>query len=130
MGNIHKDKRKCRGFPEMYRMFEMNDECDRQRFCRMQQCVNVIRSYGQRYGCYFAPEFVLHCRRHGDPFQNLHSAHLPFPSGCSFNAYLYQREMLYRHTEGSDDDETFVINLSSELDYDEDAPEINLNSSE
>lgn len=125
MGNIWKSRSKCRGFPEMFRMFPMNDESDRQRFRRMQQCMNVIRCYGQRYGCYFAPEFVVHSRRHGDPFQNVHSSHLPFPSGGTFNAYLYAREMMYRQQEEESD---FVIDLSSELDYDQGAPEISLSS--
>jgi len=115
MGNIWKDKRKCKGFPEMYRAFEMHDQTYKTHWLLMARCMHTIACYGQRYGRYFSPEFVVHCRRYGDPFQNVRSANMLFPSGCTFNEYLYGREVLSGQ---------IVIDLDSDLD--ENAPPISL----
>jgi len=103
----------------MYRIFEMHDETYRVQWLRMSNCMHTISCYGQRYGRYFGPQFVLHCRRYGDPFQSARSSDMLFPSGLTFNEYLYERE---QRANGA----AIVIDLDSDLDYDENAPSINL----
>jgi len=119
MGNIWKDKRRCRGGPERYRIFEMSTDEEIWQFRRMNNCIEFIKRYGQRYGQYFAPEFVVHTRRHGNPFEVTSSAQTLFPSGVTFNGYLYEREQMVRNNTNDDDDEC-VIDLRSEHDEDDD----------
>jgi hypothetical protein len=109
-------------------MFEMHDHSYQRNFTIMSQCIDVIKHYGQRYGAYFAPEFVVHCRRYGDPFRSFESARQLFPSGCSFNAYLYYREEIYKQHE---EDGAIVIDLTTtEADYDSGVPSIDLSDEE
>lgn len=123
MGLIWKDKRCCtKGLPEMYRMFEMHDQSYVRNFNLMNHCIAYIQHYGERYGTYFAPEFVVHCRRHGDPFRCLSSSSLPFPSGRSFSEYLYAREMI--------GDPLVVIDLTTDAEYDSGVPSIDLSDDE
>lgn len=126
MGNIWKDKRKCRGFLEMYRMLEMTSEGDMSRFARMKNCMEIIKSLGKHYGPYFAPEFVVHCRRYGDPFRNAESARRPFPSGRTFNGYLYDREQMMDMSRAEQEPQNFVIDLCSEHDEEDDTASIGL----
>lgn len=121
MGVVWKDKRKCKGFPEMYRLFPMFSESDRRQFRRHKTCMNVIKCFGQRYGAYFAPEFMVHTRQHGDPFQHEKAAYELFPSGRTFQQYLFEREQRLRMLASEEDTSLghMIIDLRSEIDMPE-----------
>lgn len=95
----------------MYVLLPMTSRQDTARFRHMRQCMQVIDCYGQRYGNYFAPELMVHIRRHGDPFRSAQSARRIMPSGCTFNDYLYAREQLFRN-------EPCIFDLTNDFDYD------------
>lgn len=95
MGNQWKDKELCKGWPELYRLIPTASFQDRMRYRQMKACMDMIKHYGQRYNYYFAPEFMLHARRWGDPFQNSYSSSRLMPSGRSFSQYLYAREQIF-----------------------------------